>query len=274
MTASPREQFTRIAQGPEASVDLAEAALWIAAESCPELDVNAQLAKLDALAEAVRREIAPDAATPDQVSVINRELFGVHGFHGARDDYYDPRNSFLHEVLARKTGIPISLSVVYIEVARRIGLDANGVNFPGHFLVRVGQEPVIVDAFEGRTASRAECTLRLRAALGPEAELDDEQLAPAGPKQILLRMLGNLKSIHAGKQDFESALACCDRSLLLFPEAPTELRDRGLMYHALECPRPALSDLERYLELLPEGEGNAQIRHLVGQLHADLPPIH
>jgi regulator of sirC expression with transglutaminase-like and TPR domain len=163
---------------------------------------------------------------------------------------------------------------VYIEVAQRLGLNAAGVNFPGHFLVRVGDEPLIVDPFEGRTASRAECTVRLRAALGPEADLDAERLAPAGPKQVLLRMLGNLKAIYAGRKDFEAALACCDRSLLLFPDAPGELRDRGLMFHALDCPRPALADLERYLELDPEGEGNEAIRRLVGQLHGDLPPIH
>ena len=116
--------------------------------------------------------------------------------------------------------------------------------------------------------------MRLRAAAGAGAELTEEILAPTSRKRILLRMLGNLKSIYAGQQDYEAALACCERGLLLFPDAPSELRDRGLMYHALECPRPALADLERYLELEPEGEGTSAIRSLVGQLHAELPPIH
>ncbi len=279
---NPRDHFSEIARARDEDIDLGAAALWLAAESCEGLDVPGYLVRLDALADAVRPNFALAESVADQVRVLNRELFGVHGFHGARDDYYDPRNSFLHQVIDRKTGIPISLGVLYMEVARRLGLDAAGVNFPGHFLVRVGAEPLVVDAFEGRLASANECRVRLRAALGDDAELTPALFAPVPKKHILLRMLGNLKSIYAGKREFELALACCDRSLLLFPDAARELRDRGLMYHALECPHPALADLERYLAAHPEGTGapasDAEdidaIRRLVAQLRADLPPLH
>lgn len=270
----PRQQFARIARSPEEQIDLGEAALWLAAEACPGLDVGACLERVDAIARAVRPQVEAGGSLAGRVAVLNRQLFDVFGFRGSRDDYYDPRNSYLNEVLDRRTGIPISLCVLYVEVARRLGLEAAGVNFPGHFLARVGPEPLIVDAFEGRLASRRECALRLRAAFGPDAELADEHLAPAPKRRILLRMLGNLKAIHAGQRDFEAALACCERALLLFPDEPTELRDRGLMYHALDCPRPALADLERFLELDPEGDGSQAVRELVGRLGADLPPIH
>lgn len=269
-----RERFAEIAAMDEEEIDLGEAALWLAAEAVPDLPVRGYLAKLDRIADGVLPALQGAGLLAQQVDALNLELFGVHGFHGARGDYYDPRNSFLNEVLDRKTGIPISLSVVYIEVARRVGLDAAGINFPGHFLARVGDEPIIVDPFEGRNATPRECKTRLAAVLGEQAELTPELLAPAGKKSILLRMLSNLKSIYAQRRDFEAALGCCDRCLLLAPDAPTELRDRGLMYHGLDCARPALMDLERYLELDPEGEGSDAIRKLVGQLHQQVPSIH
>ena len=269
-----RERFAEIAGLADEEINLAEAALWLAAENFPELSVDAYLAKLDRIADGILPSIQGIGLVEQQVNVLNREFFGTYGFHGARNDYYDPRNSFLNEVLDRKTGIPISLSVIYVEVARRLGLAADGMNFPGHFLARVGEDPIIVDAFEGRIATARECKTRLVAAFGPKAEFTPELLAPAGNKSILLRMLSNLKSIYTSQRAYEAALACCDRCLLLAPEAPLELRDRGLMYRALDCPRPALMDLERYLELDPEGEGTQAVRELVGQLHQQLPAIH
>ena len=275
MAMDPRERFRQIASGPEEELDLAEASLWLAAEACPGLDVDAYLARLDSLADAIAPALVGEASTLARVEILNRELFGTHGFHGSRDDYYEPSNSFLNAVLDRRSGIPITLCVIYIEVARRLGLDAAGINFPGHFLARVGAEPVIVDAFEGRITSRHECEQRLRAALGDDARLGPSQLEPAGKKQILVRMLGNLKSIYAGRRDFEAALGCSERSLVLAPDSPIELRDRGLIYHALECARPALADLERYLELAPNSvEDDHPIRRLIAQLQRELPEIH
>lgn len=273
-TNPARERFAEIAARGDGEIDLGEAALWLAAEAFPGLAVDAYLGKLDRIAEGILPSLQGAGLLAQQVEILNRELFGTHGFHGSRDDYYDPANSFLNEVLDRKTGIPISLCVVYVEVARRLGFDAAGIGFPGHFLARIGDEPIIVDAFEGRTATPRECKTRLTATLGPDAELTPELLAPASKKSILLRMLSNLKSIYSSRREFEAALACCDRCLLIAPDSPLELRDRGLMYHGLDCARPALMDLERYLELDPEGEGTDAIRKLVGQLHQEVPSIH
>jgi len=153
-----------------------------------------------------------------------------------------------------------------IELFAEVSTDRN----PVHLDDAYAQDTI----FEGRIATARECKTRLTAALGADAELTPELLAPAGNKSILLRMLSNLKSIYASRREFEAALACCDRCLLLVPDSPSELRDRGLIYHGLDCARPALMDLERYLELDPEGEGAAEIRKLVGQLHQQVPSIH
>jgi regulator of sirC expression with transglutaminase-like and TPR domain len=282
---SARERFALIAAGPEAEIDLAEAALWLAAESCEGLDVARCMARLDALADALRGAVSGGSSLGERVAALNRELFEVHGFRGARDDYYDPRNSFLNEVLERRRGIPITLCVLYMEIARRVGLRVEGVSFPGHFLAKAvadpaaegasgGPEEILIDAFEGRVVSIEECRERLHVVLGAQVALTPELLRAASKKQILLRMLSNLKSIYTALEHYEAALACCDRSLLLVPDSPLEHRDRGLIYKSLECVRPALTELERFLELSPNGEGSGAIRRLVAVLRQRLPRVH
>ena len=284
-TGSARERFALIAAGPEAEIDLAEAALWLAAESCEGIDVPRSLARLDALADALRGPVARGISLAERVAALNHELFEVHGFRGAHDDYYDPRNSFLNEVLERRRGIPISLCVLYMEIARRLGLHVEGISFPGHFLAKAVAAPasgdagglpeeILIDAFEGRVLSFEECQERLRVVLGAQVALTPDLLRAASKKQILLRMLSNLKSIHAALEQYEAALACCDRSLLLVPDAPLEHRDRGLIYNSLDCVRPALTDLERFLALSPDGEGSGAIRRLVAALRQRLPQVH
>jgi regulator of sirC expression with transglutaminase-like and TPR domain len=156
-----RERFAAIAAGPDAAIDLAEACLWMAAESCDGLDVAACLGSLDALAEEVREPIRRERSLSARVDALNRELFEVRGYRGASDDYYDARSSFLNEVLARRVGIPISLCVLYMEVAKRVGVLVEGISFPGHFLAKAvdhagqvvapaGSEEILIDAFEGR----------------------------------------------------------------------------------------------------------------------------
>jgi len=177
----PRDRFSAAIERPESQIGLAETALWVAAEEYPDLDGPAYLARLDAMAQEAGPRVRAAGSLAERVDCLNDYLFRERGFSGNHERYDDPRNSFLNEVLERKTGIPISLCVVYIEVARRLGLDAAGINFPGHFLARVGDAPVIVDAFEGRIASRQECRLRLIAAFGSDAELTPEMLAPNRP---------------------------------------------------------------------------------------------
>jgi regulator of sirC expression with transglutaminase-like and TPR domain len=255
---SPREAFAQLAAQPDARIDVARGALLIAAEEYPNLDVEAYLARLDELAHAAAARMG-GAASRAGAERLCRYLFGELGFAGNRERYDDPRNSYLNEVLERRTGLPITLCLVFVEVARRLGLPAHGVGFPGHFLVKIEASPdVLVDAFAGRLVSPADCEARLRAVLGQDARLvPAHHLRAATPREILARMLANLKHVHLGLRDLARALACCERILLLVPDAAHELRDRGLLFAELECFAAAAADLRRFLELAP-GDASAE----------------
>jgi regulator of sirC expression with transglutaminase-like and TPR domain len=270
-----RRKFERLVARPDPEIDLAEAALWIAAESRPELDVAAALRDLDALAERARSAVDSADDEEARVHALNRVLFEQEGFHGNRDDYYEPENSDLGRVLERRTGIPITLSIVYVEVAQRLGLHSTGVGFPGHYLAKVvGAREIIVDAFEGRVVDETECGERLRAAMGPDAHFDRGWLRAATHKETLARMLSNLKQIHIGAGDAARALACCDRILLLAPDAPLEIRDRGLLYAELEAYRAADEDLTRFLSLAPGHPSAAAVQRKLEQVRRRVRSLH
>jgi len=264
-----RTRFAEQAARPDREIDVASAALWIAAEASPGLDVATYLGTLDALARAALPAIDAAGSTRGAVDALRRLLFEEYSLHGNESEYYDPPNSFLNDVLDRRCGIPITLSLVFVEVARRAGLDARGVGFPGHFLAKVvaneakpapgaahGPEPaeaaIVVDAFRGgRVLDRAGCEALLRSVAGDAATFDPRMLRAARPRDILFRLLTNLKQIYLRSRSLEQALACCDRILLLAPDDPVERRDRGLVYRELECFAPALADLDCFLEALP-----------------------
>jgi regulator of sirC expression with transglutaminase-like and TPR domain len=253
-----REHFASVVGTSVARIPLAEAALWIAAEEYPALDVELYLDRLDEIAEAARSRIA---AAVDPIRAFNDYLFGELGFSGNSESYDDPRNSFLNEVLDRRRGIPITLSLIYTEVAGRLGLPVVGVGFPGHFLVKWTVDPeVIVDPFFGKIVSLPDCEERLRSSFGPEARLSPEMLAPATPREILVRMLRNLKHNYLGRGDLERALGAVDRILAVAPDEPDDLRDRGILYFRQECFAAALRDFERYLALAPQDPMAAEIR--------------
>lgn len=259
MGKSPRERFAELARAPEDRINLAEGALLIAAEAYPRLDIPEYLSRLDALAHEARAFVSTASSGSERVARLNHFLFVEKRFVGNQKRYYDRRNSFLNEVLDRHTGIPITLSLVYMEVAGRLGLPVEGVGFPGHFLAKyVGDEEIIIDAFFGQVLSEHDCQERLQSILGPDTQFDRRYLRSARPKEILARMLGNLKQAHINAEEFEAALSCSERILLLTPEAAQELRDRGLLYQRLECYGPALADLERFLELAP-GDDTAPV---------------
>jgi regulator of sirC expression with transglutaminase-like and TPR domain len=256
-----RRQFAAVAARPDDRIDLAEAALLIAWEEYPKLELDAYLRRLDELAAAARRRVRPGSPAAEQIAQLNEFMFVERGFAGNSDNYYDPRNSYLNEVLDRRTGIPISLSVVYSEVAQRLDLPVYGVSFPGHFLVKhVGTPEIIVDPFFGVVITQQECAQRLHGIYGPRARFEPRLLHPAGPREILVRMLWNLKQVYVDTADFDRALACVDRILLLQPDEPRELRDRGILYQRLECYAAALRDFQRYLRLAPDDKGADLIR--------------
>jgi len=245
-----REQFAASVAGTDAGLDLANAALWLAAEEYPELDPQVYLGRLESLAERVRvaraRRPGPFAA----LEALRGILVEEEGFAGNSDDYYDPRNSFLNEVLDRRVGIPITLSLVWIEVARRAGIDMEGVNLPGHFVVRLldRRSSLLVDPFcEGMLLTPEGCEERLRQTHGDEARLSVEDLAAAGSKQILVRMLNNLRLIYLETEEYGRALAVVDRLSLLVGDSPRLRRDRGLLFARLQLYGKAWADLAAYL---------------------------
>lgn len=271
-----REHFTRLIELPDAAIPLAEAALWIAAEGRPEVDVAAALAELDRLTDSAATRIADARSLPERVVRLNHCLFVDERFKGNREQYDDPRNSFLDVVLERRLGIPITLSVVYLEVARRVGLEAAGIGFPGHFLAKVSAADgeIVVDPFYGSVLDEAECEQRLRQVAGPEARLEPAMLESATRLAILRRILGNLKHLHVARSEFDVALRCCDRILLIAPDDPIEHRDRGLIYRELECFGPALDDLDHFLDALPNHPTAQTVLALRQELGARVRHIH
>jgi len=260
-----REQFS-----------LAEACLLLAADAYPAVDVPGGIARLDAIAATVRGRLAADAAAEQRVAALNRHLYDELGFAGNRDDYYDPRNSYLNEVLERRTGIPITLSIVYLEVGRRLGLALQGVSFPGHFLVKLRLErgALVLDPFaRGEPCSERELRARIgRVMPAAEAAKVDLQglLEPASSRDIVARVLRNLKAIYLKAATLGEALAVMQRMLLVVPESAAELRDRGLVYAGLECFRPAVADLQNYLRRRPDAADAAEIHARVVDLRAAL----
>ena len=252
--------------------DLAEASLLLAQDAYPDIDVRGYLGRLDDIAGAIRRRLAGDAFAEQKVLALNYYLFNELRYSGNIDDYYDPRNSYLNEVMERRTGIPITLSILYLEVGKRLGLNLKGVSFPGHFLVKlaVKRGQLVLDPFTGGEA-QSESDLRQRLAQvlpsekAEQAQLD-QYLEPATPRQIIARVLRNLKNIYTQTGRLEQALAVMHRMLLVMPESAEELRDRGLVYHQLECFRPALSDLQNYLRRRPQAPDAAEIHEKILEL--------
>ena len=249
--------------------DLAVAALMIARVEYPALDAGPYLDRLDAIGEEAKRRVAcsatsghdiPNNVDPEryaQVMALNDYVFGELRFVGNSRRYEDPRNSCLNEVLDRRTGIPISLALVYIEVARRAGLHIVGVNFPGHFLLRCPArqghgfaEDLIIDAFHGGALlSEAACTSLLRRHAGESAIFDPQLMKRATKQQILVRMLVNLKRLYVNMYSFPQARDVTELLLAIDPIATEELRDRGLIAYQLHDYASALRDLQRYLQL-------------------------
>jgi regulator of sirC expression with transglutaminase-like and TPR domain len=248
-----REDFAALARAPDASIDVLEASLLIAREEYPALDAAACRARVDELARAFRG--------PADVAHLNDHFFNHLGFRGNTDDYYDPRNSYLNEVLERRTGIPITLAVLYCEVARRAGLPTAGIGFPGHFLARVGD--AFVDCFHGRVLDREGCRGLLASMYGDRVAFHERLLADSPPRDILERMLNNLRGVYAQRADWPRAVRFADLAVALHPDRPELRRDRAMALLRAEEFGRAVGDLEDYLERAPEaGDADVVREHL------------
>ncbi|HYT47139.1 MAG TPA: tetratricopeptide repeat protein [Burkholderiales bacterium] len=273
------QSFESVVNKEDARIDLARACLMIAQDAYPGLEVERYLGEIERMAIRLRGR-QPDTGGPEErVATLNQFLFDDLGFWGNTEDYYDPRNSYLNEVIDRKTGIPITLAILYMELGRRVGLPLEGVSFPGHFLVRLRLRGgvLVLDPFTGGAMqSEAELRQRLQRVIPegvadnlPVAELPlDQFLEPASNRQILARVLRNLKGIYRDTDKPERMLDVLNRMLLVAPDASAELRDRGLVYHRLECYRAALKDLSDYAEREPEAPDLDDVRVKLMELSA------
>ena len=268
------ERFSIIVAGDDDAINLAEGALLVAACEYPGLDVSACLERLAQLGVDLSLRLRPDISVANKIIMLNRYLFDELGFRANSDDYYDPRNSFLNDVLERKLGIPLTLAIIYMEIGRHIGLPLQGVSFPGHFLVRCAlrEGAVILDPY-ARGVSLGVDDLKARlAAMGraavPSRSVVAAMLTAASNHDMLGRLLRNLKAIYTQRKDWLKALAIADHIIFLSPTHAVEYRDRGLFYQHLECFRAALFDLQSYLEMLPGAEDADAIRQQMIELQA------
>jgi regulator of sirC expression with transglutaminase-like and TPR domain len=258
-------EFASAVRGPDGEIRLARAALLIAAAEQPGLEVDGYLARLDDLADtalAARRA----ADTLSRLHRLREFLFEELGFAGDRSDYFDPRNSHLNEVLDRRLGIPITLSLVFIEVGRRLGLQMEGIGLPGHFITgaRIGGEQVLLDPFNrGAVLTVEACGQVVRQALGRAVRLRPEHFAPVDNRQFLTRMLANLKAVYWRQEAWPKVVRVIDRMLALNPAAAGERRDRGAAWSNMGRLERGVADWERYLTEFPDAADHEQVR---GQL--------
>jgi regulator of sirC expression with transglutaminase-like and TPR domain len=265
--STPRDRFAAIADLPESRIDLGEAALVIAAEEQPGLDPHPWLDRLDQLGERLRPRLRRVRNDIDRLACLVDFLFGEEGLRGNAEDYYDPRNSYLNEVLDRRLGIPITLAVICMEVGKRADIPLEGVGFPGHFLLRLSDQPhVMIDPFEsGRFITQRDCEELLARLTNGDMRFDTRLLRTAGPRQIIHRMLNNLRGVYLNRGDVQRVFGVLDRMLLLDPGDPMPIRDRGVLQ--IRCGDPVLGirDLESYLEIEPRAEDQQEMLGLLAE---------
>jgi regulator of sirC expression with transglutaminase-like and TPR domain len=250
-----RDDFARLVDRPEGSLDLARAALLVAAESDPRLDVDGQLHTLDTWASTLRQRLEPGWNNLQKLARLRSFLFEELGFRGDAKNYFSPDNSLLHQVMERRLGVPLTLSIIFMELGWRVGIPFEGVGFPGHFLVRLTGEPrdLLLDPFNyGRTVHEDDCRRLLQEVTGGRLEFDDRLVASVSKRDMIVRLLLNLKGAYLRANEDEAALAAVDRLLLLRPGDPDEVRDRGLLLYRLKRYGLALEALTGYLRARPE----------------------
>jgi regulator of sirC expression with transglutaminase-like and TPR domain len=273
------EAFAQLIARGDARIDLARGCLMIAQDAYPGLDVDRYMGDIERMAIRLRARLPQAGGGEERVVALNQFLYEDLGYWGNTEDYYDPRNSYLNEVIDRKTGIPITLSILYMELGRRIGLPLEGVSFPGHFLVRLKLRGgmLVLDPFScGAPQSEEELRSRVKRVIPdgvaddlPASELPlDQFLEPATNRQILSRLLRNLKGIYRESDKPERMLDVLNRMLLVTPDASAELRERGYVYQRLECYRAAFKDLTDYTEREPDAPDLDEVRGKLLELSA------
>jgi len=272
-----REQIMALAALPDERISLAEAALTIAKSEYPDLETSGYMTRLNNMAARLKSRIENVTVPEHQIEEINRLLFQEEGFSGNLTDYYDPRNSFLNDVLDRKLGIPITLSIVYIEVGRGADLPLYGIGFPGHFLTGLltGKGRMFIDPFDrGKILSEDDCRRMLLGRSRRSGAFRQSLLNPAWPKQILVRLLRNLKAVYWHLSQEMKAIWMTEWILILDPNAVPEIKERGFFYEAIGDVQGAVRDLQRYLELAPAAEDVELVTATIERLRGTRSTIH
>jgi regulator of sirC expression with transglutaminase-like and TPR domain len=269
--ALARQRFCEIAQRPEPLLDLVEGSLVIALEENPRLDIDRYQHRVHDWSEAVRQRLEGSRDIERIVESINTLLFAEEGFHGEDDDYYDPRSAMLNEALDRHAGLPIALSILYIEMSRRVGIEATGVSLPGRFLVKFSGEfgQIVVDPFDGgRVLSTIELQTILDGMYGGGVRLREHHLRSFSRREILARELAQLKAAYLARHDLQRAAASVDRLLILDERDAFETRDRATLAMQMHAYSQAIECFERYLELMPQAEDCLRVREQIAWLRA------
>ncbi len=272
-----RADFVRVVSRPDEALELARAALLVAAESDLEVDVDGELRQLESWAAELNSRLTPDLNNLQKLARLRAFVFEDLGFRGDRRDYYSPSNSLLHQVMKRRLGIPLTLAIVFMELGWRIGIPFEGVGFPGHFLVRLPGEPrdLLLDPYKrGMTVHEEDCKQMLLEATGGRMPFDPQLTASVGKRDMIVRLLHNLKGAYLRAGEDEQALAAVERLLLLKPDDAEEIRDRGLLLFRMQQYAPAIESLSAYLSATPEApdretiEGHIQtLRQLLSSLN-------
>jgi regulator of sirC expression with transglutaminase-like and TPR domain len=271
-----RHDFESLVRKPEPVLDLARAALLVAAESDPNVDVDGQLHTLESWAAELRSRLDPSWNNLQKLARLRSFLFDDLGFRGDTTDYYSPSNSLLHEVMQRRRGIPLTLSIIFMELGWRVGMPFEGVGFPGHFLVRLAGEPrdLLLDPFRrGMSVHEEDCRRMLHDLSGGKLEFHGELISSVSKRDMIARLLLNLKGAYLRVREDEKALAAVDRLLVIHPEDLDEVRDRGLLLYRLQRFGPALGALESYLAARPEAADRTTIEKHAADLRRQISSL-
>jgi regulator of sirC expression with transglutaminase-like and TPR domain len=269
MSTRSRRTFHELVTLPDGAVPLAETALLLACEEYPQLEISPYLDQLDEIAELVQQKLTSRHAPMSTIETLNDVLFGVMGFRGNTANYNDPRNSFFNDVLERRVGIPITLSAVYLEVARRVSFPIVGVGMPGHFLVKYvdREQEIFLDPFNnGDVLTRDDCARRFTQMFGDSQAFSEQMLVAVSPRQMLFRMLNNLKAIYLKAHAYNKGLGMVDMMLIADPDAFEQYRDRGVLHAQLRHFAAAAKDFERYLEGAPDSKDRSQVEEHLKEL--------
>ncbi|MCW9013692.1 MAG: tetratricopeptide repeat protein [Gammaproteobacteria bacterium] len=271
MENSIKKEFEQFLRQPDENIDLAEGALMVARMEYPDLDVNSYLDRIHSLADEIRNRLPENPNAGDTLTQLNRTLFDELGYEGNSEHYYDPKNSFLNDVLERKLGIPISLSILYIELGKELGLPLAGVAFPGHFLVKleIDDGAIVLDPyFGGISLSEDDLEDRLQEFYGDKLKKSHFYglLATSSNKDIIVRVLRNLRNLYMQNENWAKALPMADYIVSLDSDKSDALKARGAIYNELECYQAALNDFQAYLKTSPNDKAAQYIRARIMEL--------